>query len=119
MQEGRRCWVAGWGSEAEDSFIQSEILREISVATIGTKMCNSDKIYRGELHWKSMTCAGSLDGAVDACLGDSGPGDEPSIRVQNHWLVQFKLANHRNKMWNESESSIVICQFKQRTPSIF
>lgn len=51
---------------------QANQLHEIAVAYIGTEMCNSEKIFDGELDTNSMMCAGSLDGAVDACLGDSG-----------------------------------------------
>lgn len=72
VPDGTRCWVAGWGSQSETTIAQSNKLHEIAVAYIGTKMCNSEKIYDSELHIHSMVCAGSLDGAVDACVGDSG-----------------------------------------------
>ena len=72
LPSGRRCWVAGWGSKSENTAMQSPTLQEISVALIDHETCNSDNIYSGEVDSDSMMCAGSLDGEIDACLGDSG-----------------------------------------------
>ncbi|XP_063697487.1 serine protease 27-like [Culicoides brevitarsis] len=72
---GTICSVTGWGIQrAEDIKSLSSVLRVAAVPIMDTEMCRNNSINGGRSQkiLDSMLCAGSTDGGMDACAGDSG-----------------------------------------------
>uniref|UniRef100_A0A336K7N4 Acrosin n=1 Tax=Culicoides sonorensis TaxID=179676 RepID=A0A336K7N4_CULSO len=72
---GTICSVTGWGIQrAEDLKSLSSVLRVAAVPIMDTEMCRSNSINGGRSQkiLDSMLCAGTTDGGMDACAGDSG-----------------------------------------------
>ncbi|XP_038610497.1 transmembrane protease serine 5 [Tachyglossus aculeatus] len=68
---GTGCWVSGWGHTATNTMPPAPMLQDTLVPLISTSLCNSSRVYAGEITAR-MLCAGYLDGKADACQGDSG-----------------------------------------------
>ncbi|XP_075400044.1 complement factor I isoform X2 [Tenrec ecaudatus] len=61
-----KCIVSGWGRDKGNKKIFTLKWGEVNL--IG----NCSKFYPGRYYEKQMTCAGTSDGSIDACKGDSG-----------------------------------------------
>ncbi|KAJ8256526.1 hypothetical protein COCON_G00186780 [Conger conger] len=67
-----KCWTTGYGRTEERVEEGSRTLMEVKVDLIDTGVCNSSRVYDGNLS-KNMLCAGNLEeGGRDSCQGDSG-----------------------------------------------
>uniref|UniRef100_A0A3Q3D9K0 Transmembrane serine protease 15 n=1 Tax=Hippocampus comes TaxID=109280 RepID=A0A3Q3D9K0_HIPCM len=62
---GRKCWIAGWGRQAED-----DILQEAKIPLVDRVSCQHALAEYSIT--SSMLCAGFPEGGVDSCQGDSG-----------------------------------------------
>ncbi|EDO31858.1 predicted protein [Nematostella vectensis] len=67
IQEGKRCWVTGWGRTSEGGSSPT-VLMQVEVPIVSASTCS--RAY-GRLH-ESMVCAGRASGGIDSCQGDSG-----------------------------------------------
>lgn len=58
----------------DDMTSLAEVLQAASVPLLDLETCRQDNVYGGRHQFilDSMLCAGSLEGGVDACGGDSG-----------------------------------------------
>ncbi|XP_035241174.1 transmembrane protease serine 13a [Anguilla anguilla] len=65
------CWTTGYGTTEERADRGSWRLMKVRVDLIDTSVCNSSRVYGGNLS-NNMLCAGDLDGGRDSCQGDSG-----------------------------------------------
>uniref|UniRef100_H2ZYH5 Granzyme K n=1 Tax=Latimeria chalumnae TaxID=7897 RepID=H2ZYH5_LATCH len=73
VKPGTKCTVLGWGVTEDNSTKPSDTLREVTVAVIDRRVCNSPEYYnRNPVVTKHMLCAGDKNGGKDACDGDSG-----------------------------------------------
>ncbi|XP_067878700.1 uncharacterized protein [Heterodontus francisci] len=73
VKSGTKCFVAGWGRTNPENAELSNTLREVKVAVIDRKRCNSKAYYNYNPYiTKDMLCAGDKKGRKDSCLGDSG-----------------------------------------------
>ncbi|WFP61458.1 MULTISPECIES: serine protease [unclassified Mesorhizobium] len=64
--------ISGWGvTDPDRRTSKSDDLREASVPTQTTDVCNAPDALNGQVK-ASMFCAGNVNGGSDACLGDSG-----------------------------------------------
>ncbi|XP_052392245.1 enteropeptidase isoform X8 [Carassius gibelio] len=69
VEEGRKCFIAGWGFLAEDGPV-ADVLQEAVVPILSNKQCQE---WLPEYSFSErMLCAGYADGGVDTCQGDSG-----------------------------------------------
>ncbi|KAL2095600.1 hypothetical protein ACEWY4_007748 [Coilia grayii] len=71
FSQGDRCWTSGFGTTEEGAAKSSPDLMEVTVDIIDPRVCNSSRVYSGQVS-KNMICAGDLDGGRDSCQGDSG-----------------------------------------------
>ncbi|RXN28514.1 enteropeptidase [Labeo rohita] len=69
IEEGRKCFIAGWGLTAEDG-TTADVLQEAVVPLLSNKQCQE---WLPEYNFtERMLCAGYAEGGVDTCKGDSG-----------------------------------------------
>ncbi|XP_025420684.1 trypsin-1-like isoform X1 [Sipha flava] len=69
------CTVTGWGAQKQDDMTSlPKVLQAASVPLLDLETCRHNDVYGGRHQFilDSMLCAGSLEGGVDACGGDSG-----------------------------------------------
>ncbi|XP_019747479.1 enteropeptidase [Hippocampus comes] len=66
---GRKCWIAGWGRQAEDGSLP-DILQEAKIPLVDRVSCQHALAEYSIT--SSMLCAGFPEGGVDSCQGDSG-----------------------------------------------
>ncbi|XP_051902352.1 enteropeptidase [Hippocampus zosterae] len=66
---GRKCWIAGWGRQAEDGSLP-DILQEAKVPLVDRVSCQ--RALAEYSITSGMLCAGFPEGGVDSCQGDSG-----------------------------------------------
>nr|NP_001098368.1 enteropeptidase-1 [Oryzias latipes]BAF57203.1 enteropeptidase-1 [Oryzias latipes] len=66
---GRRCFIAGWGRDAEGGSLP-DILQEAEVPLVDQDECQ--RLLPEYTFTSSMLCAGYPEGGVDSCQGDSG-----------------------------------------------
>ncbi|XP_063061953.1 transmembrane protease serine 13a [Engraulis encrasicolus] len=71
FSHGDRCWTSGFGTTEEGAARSSPDLMEVTVDIIEPRVCNSSRVYSGQVS-RNMICAGDLDGGRDSCQGDSG-----------------------------------------------
>lgn len=65
--------VTGWGlTDPIRANSKSVKLKEASLPTQATDICNRPDVYDGGIKEGMMVCAGSHSGGADSCLGDSG-----------------------------------------------
>uniref|UniRef100_A0A3B3DGL4 Transmembrane serine protease 15 n=1 Tax=Oryzias melastigma TaxID=30732 RepID=A0A3B3DGL4_ORYME len=71
---GRRCFIAGWGRDAEagEPLPRSlpDVLQEAEVPLVDQEECQ--RLLPEYTFTSSMLCAGYPEGGVDSCQGDSG-----------------------------------------------
>ncbi|XP_065351159.1 mast cell tryptase-like [Cloeon dipterum] len=75
VQRDTWCTVTGWGAQdSDDKDSLSVVLRAASVPVVPLEQCRRPEVYGGRRQaiLDSMLCAGSLEGGIDACGGDSG-----------------------------------------------
>ncbi|KAI4882584.1 hypothetical protein NFI96_020277 [Prochilodus magdalenae] len=65
---GKEVWITGWGATREGG-TGAVVLQKAAVRIINSTVC--DDLMKGQITSR-MTCAGVLQGGVDACQGDSG-----------------------------------------------
>ncbi|KAL7870623.1 hypothetical protein SRHO_G00081200 [Serrasalmus rhombeus] len=65
---GKEVWITGWGATREGG-AGATVLQKAAVRIINSTVCN--ELMTGQITSR-MTCAGILQGGVDACQGDSG-----------------------------------------------
>lgn len=64
--------ISGWGvTDPSRKTFKSDDLREASVPTQATDVCNAPDALSGRI-MESMFCAGNIHAGSDTCLGDSG-----------------------------------------------
>ncbi|XP_043077327.1 enteropeptidase [Puntigrus tetrazona] len=69
LEEGRKCFIAGWGLTAEDG-TGADVLQQAVVPILNNKQCQE---WLPEYNFtERMLCAGYAEGGVDSCQGDSG-----------------------------------------------
>lgn len=69
------CTVTGWGAQKQDDATSlPKVLQAAFVPLLDLETCRHNDVYGGRHQFilDSMLCAGSLEGGVDACGGDSG-----------------------------------------------
>ncbi|XP_065203978.1 urokinase-type plasminogen activator-like, partial [Planococcus citri] len=72
---GDWCTVSGWGTGMHGSSSISQVLQAASVPLLDLTTCRQSEVYGSatiQFILDSMICAGTLEGGVDACGGDSG-----------------------------------------------
>ncbi|XP_023703024.1 serine protease 30 [Cryptotermes secundus] len=73
---GSWCSVTGWGAQRPEDVDSSlsQVLQVAAVPLLDLDTCRRADVYGGRRQsiLDSMLCAGSLEGGVDACGGDSG-----------------------------------------------
>ncbi|XP_061607433.1 enteropeptidase isoform X2 [Phyllopteryx taeniolatus] len=69
FQAGRKCWLAGWGRQAEEGSLP-DILQEAKVPLVDRVWCQ--RALAEYTITSDMLCAGFPEGGVDSCQGDSG-----------------------------------------------
>ncbi|KAG8578893.1 hypothetical protein GDO81_010657 [Engystomops pustulosus] len=67
----QHCEVVGWGHQYEEADHYALFLQEAHVPVIPNSVCQAATVH-GDKILPGMTCAGFLEGGVDACQGDSG-----------------------------------------------
>ncbi|XP_052514955.1 granzyme K [Budorcas taxicolor] len=73
IKAGTKCQVVGWGATDPECLSPSDTLREVTVAVISRKTCNSRDYYNhNPIITRTMLCAGDARGQKDSCQGDSG-----------------------------------------------
>ncbi|TSK53777.1 Transmembrane protease serine 9 [Bagarius yarrelli] len=76
------CYITGWGSMREDGKLTNQ-LQKAQVGIIYQSECQ--KSY-GKKLTPNMMCAGSMEGGIDTCLGDSG-GPLACRESQGRWFI--------------------------------
>ncbi|KAM6148058.1 complement factor I [Erethizon dorsatum] len=66
FQPKDRCIISGWGREKDNRRVYSLKWGEVNL------MSNCSQFYPNRYYEKEMECAGTTDGSIDACKGDSG-----------------------------------------------
>ncbi|CAM9765284.1 unnamed protein product [Rangifer tarandus platyrhynchus] len=66
FQPNDKCIISGWGREKGNQKVYSLMWGEVHLIN------NCSKFYPGRYFEKEMECAGTDDGSIDACKGDSG-----------------------------------------------
>lgn len=67
---GSICDITGWGLKKQNGPL-AKTLQAAKVTVLSTTVCNSPHML-DDMVSPNMICAGSYDGLVDGCLGDSG-----------------------------------------------
>jgi len=66
---GETMTVLGWGQVSENGPATNELM-QASLSVVGHNWCN--RAYGGAIIKDAMLCAGTNDGSMDSCYGDSG-----------------------------------------------
>ncbi len=78
--------VSGWGSTSEVGSTV-DTLRAVRVGVIADSACGSPSFYGSDFDPATMVCAGSLNGGVDSCFGDSGGPLEAPLQGAGYRLI--------------------------------
>ncbi|XP_060797187.1 transmembrane protease serine 9 [Neoarius graeffei] len=76
------CYITGWGSMREDGKLTNQ-LQKAQVGIIDQSECQQS--YGPKLT-ANMMCAGSMEGGIDTCLGDSG-GPLACREPRGRWFI--------------------------------
>ncbi|XP_060568257.1 transmembrane protease serine 11D-like [Ruditapes philippinarum] len=69
LPEKHMCYIIGWGKEKNTDVFGSTVLREARVPLVNRRTCQ--RAFNYPIH-DTQVCAGSKNGGVDSCAGDSG-----------------------------------------------
>ncbi|KAI5101166.1 transmembrane protease serine 9 [Silurus meridionalis] len=79
---GTECYITGWGSMREDGKLTNQ-LQKAQVGIIDQSECQQSY---GRKLTPNMMCAGSMEGGIDTCLGDSG-GPLACREPRGRWFI--------------------------------
>ncbi|XP_053369728.1 transmembrane protease serine 9 [Clarias gariepinus] len=80
--KGTECYITGWGSMREDGKLTNQ-LQKAQVGIIDQSECQQSY---GRKLTANMMCAGSMEGGIDTCLGDSG-GPLACREPRGRWFI--------------------------------
>ncbi|XP_053490437.1 transmembrane protease serine 9 [Ictalurus furcatus] len=80
--KGTECYITGWGSMTEDGKLTNQLQRA-QVGIIDQSECQQSY---GRKLTANMMCAGSMEGGIDTCLGDSG-GPLACREPRGRWFI--------------------------------
>ncbi|XP_026786261.1 transmembrane protease serine 9 isoform X2 [Pangasianodon hypophthalmus] len=80
--KGTECYITGWGSMREDGKLTNQ-LQKAQVGIIDQSECQQSY---GRKLTANMMCAGSMEGGIDTCLGDSG-GPLACRQPRGRWFI--------------------------------
>ncbi|XP_060739166.1 transmembrane protease serine 9 isoform X2 [Tachysurus vachellii] len=80
--KGTECYITGWGSMREDGKLTNQ-LQKAQVGIIDQSECQQSY---GRKLTANMMCAGSMEGGIDTCLGDSG-GPLACRESRGRWFI--------------------------------
>lgn len=87
LPEQYMCYILGWGKKQNTDIFGSTVLREARVPLVKRKTCQ--RAFNYPIH-DTQVCAGSKNGGIDSCAGDSGGPllcPKPGQDGQKRWMV--------------------------------